>query len=169
MKRSGFKNPGKPLAPGSGFKPRTQPMSRGTSTLTTSKPMQRSTAPIKAVGARAKRTGQGKVAPTAAERAWMDSIASFGCIVCWLHHGIKTPAAVHHILSGGRRMGHLYTIPLCDPGHHQGGSDTGPFISRHPWKARFESAYGTEMDLLAAVRILIGAQATPSPSSGIID
>jgi hypothetical protein len=39
MKRSGFKNPGKPLAPGKGFKPRAAPMGRGISTLATRKPL----------------------------------------------------------------------------------------------------------------------------------
>lgn len=155
MKRSALK-------PGKGFKPRTEPMARGTSTLRTTKPMNRGTAqlaraskPMAAVGARAKRTGQGKVAPTAAERAWMDQVATFGCIVCWLQYGVRKPCAVHHILAGGRRMGHLYTIGLCDPGHHQGGADTGPFISRHPWKARFEDAYGTELALLEELQTLL--------------
>lgn len=145
----------------SGFKPRAQPMARGTSTLKTTKPlqskapMQRASAPMKAVGERAKRMRQGKVAPTAEESAWMKKVAAFGCIVCWLHHGARTPGAVHHLIQGGRRMGHLYTINLCDPGHHQ-NSPTPAKISRHPNKARFEQAYGTEMELLAAMQELLG-------------
>lgn len=90
----------------------------------------------------------GKGAPNAEERAWMDWIVSYGCIACRIDgHGF-TPPAVHHILRGGRRMGHLFTLPLCDPGHHQGGEARG-VISRHPWKARFEARYGTELQLLA--------------------
>jgi hypothetical protein len=97
---------------------------------------------------------QGKVKPTPTEAAWMDAAQSFGCIVCWLQHGVKTPAAIHHILSSGRRMGHFYTLPLCDPGHHQ-QSPTPLKISRHPDKARFERAYGTEIWLLAKLRELL--------------
>jgi hypothetical protein len=88
----------------------------------------------------------GKRAPTAQERAWMDAIVQFGCVACNLDKGPPRPAAVHHILRGGRRLGHLFTIPLCDPGHHQGGEALG-MISRHPWKARFEERYGTEESL----------------------
>lgn len=160
MKRSGFKNPGK------GFKPRTEPMARGTSQLRTTKPLQaggdqlartpmpRATKAMAPVGQRAKRTGQGKVAPTAIEKDWMDRAQAFGCIVCYLQQGARTPAAIHHILSGGRRMGHLYTLPLCDPGHHQ-NSPTPLKISRHPDKARFDAAYGTELELLALLQQLL--------------
>jgi hypothetical protein len=58
---------------------------------------------------------------------------------------------VHHVLSGGRRIGHLSTLPLCDPGHHQGGQSLG-MVSRHPWKAQFEAKYGTEQELLDRLR-----------------
>lgn len=44
-------------------------------------------------------------------------------------------------------MGHLYSLPLCDPGHHQGGQSLG-LVSRHPWKTRFEEKYGCELTLL---------------------
>jgi hypothetical protein len=52
-------------------------------------------------------------------------------------------------------MGHLFTLPLCDPGHHQNGAQFG-IVSRHPWKAQFEARYGTEMDLLARLRAELG-------------
>lgn len=98
---------------------------------------------------------QGKVKPTPDEAAWMARAEQFGCIVCWLQHGIKTPAAIHHILSGGRRMGHFWTLPLCDPGHHQNPQQGSGKVARHPDKARFESAYGTELELLAKLRRLL--------------
>lgn len=79
----------------------------------------------------------------------MDFVANFGCVVCWLQHHIKTPCAVHHIVEGARRLGHLFTIGLCDPGHHQGAQRDSGKISRHPWKARFEAAYGDEYELHA--------------------
>lgn len=148
MKRS-------PMKPGSKGLKRT-PMPRGDSVLKSKAPMQRASKPMKAVGARARRTGQGKVVPSAAERAWMGQVAAFGCVVCWRQHGARTPCAVHHILAGGRRMGHLFTIGLCDPGHHQGG-DRVLKISRHPDKARFEQAYGTELELLDYLRAALAS------------
>ena len=93
----------------------------------------------------------GKTAPTAEESRWMSAIVGFGCIACRIDRQPPRPAAVHHILRGGVRMGHLWTIPLCDPGHHKDGTAFG-LISRHPDKARFEDAYGTEAQLLLMVR-----------------
>jgi hypothetical protein len=104
-------------------------------------------APMKR-GTKHMRSGRSTSAPTVAEKAWMAFITEFGCVVCWLHHGVKTPCAVHHIVEGSRRLGHLFTLGLCDPGHHQNG-DQQLKISRHPYKARFESEYGTEYELLA--------------------
>lgn len=91
----------------------------------------------------------------------MDAVSDFGCIVCYLFHNVKTPCAVHHLLSGGIRIGHKFTIGLCDPGHHQNAAlqaGSGK-ISRHPDKARFERAYGTEMELLEKQRQLLGVTA----------
>ncbi len=96
----------------------------------------------------------GKGAPNKAEREWMDAIVRYGCVACRMDGLGFRPAAVHHILRGGRRLGHLFTLPLCDPGHHQGrGRD---FPSRHPWKAAFEAKYGTEAELLARLRAELG-------------
>ena len=93
---------------------------------------------------------------TLLEKRWMDAITQLGCIVCLLFFAApRTPGAVHHLLSGGRRIGHLHTICLCDPGHHQNGK--APKISRHPNRERFERAYGTEADLLAKSRELVAA------------
>lgn len=84
---------------------------------------------------------------TKAERAWMDAITQIGCIVCYILGHPGTPGCPHHMLdAGGRRIGHLSTICLCDPGHHQNGGALK--ISRHPNKARFEAAYGSEESLL---------------------
>lgn len=92
---------------------------------------------------------------TVAERVWMDRITQIGCIVCWLQGYPKTPGAVHHLLRGGRRIGHLDTICLCDPGHHQNAPAGSGKISRHPNKARFEEAYGPEERLLEKSRELV--------------
>lgn len=89
----------------------------------------------------------GKRTPTVEERRWMRFIVEYGCIACRLDGLPPRPTAVHHILRGGSRMGHLFTLGLCDPGHHQGGQQFG-MVSRHPDKARFEARYGTEQQLL---------------------
>lgn len=96
----------------------------------------------------------GKRAPTVAESAWMDAITALGCIACLIDGHPGTPGAVHHLLQGGRRIGHLFTICLCDPGHHQNGQQLGK-VSRHPWKARFEEQYGTEQALLELTEQLV--------------
>ena len=92
--------------------------------------------------------------PNRIEREWMDAVAQAGCVACAID-GNWRQAAVHHIVSGGRRMGHLFTIGLCDPGHHQNGQQMG-LISVHPWKARFVAKYGTELELLARQKVELG-------------
>jgi hypothetical protein len=96
----------------------------------------------------------GKAAPTRLEAEWMARIVEYGCIACRLEGWEPRPTAVHHILRGGQRIGHLFTLPLCDPGHHQNGE--GGILSRHPYKARFEKRYGTELELLAKLKVDLG-------------
>jgi hypothetical protein len=107
----------------------------------------------------------GKRPPNAEERLWLNSIVAHGCIACGIdgtlvqgQDGVYEPQRpqVHHILRGGRRMGHLWTLPLCD-GHHQDGHGAPGLIARHPTKARFEERYGTELELLERLRADIGA------------
>lgn len=98
---------------------------------------------------------KGKRTPTVAERAWMDAITNLGCIACLIEGRERVPGAVHHILRGGHRIGHLHTICLCQPGHHMDGAHLG-MVSRHPWKARFEAIYGSEDELLALTRKIVG-------------
>ena len=63
----------------------------------------------------------GKRTPTKEEADWMDSILEYGCIACRMDGNGINPPCVHHILRGGQRIGHLFTIPLC-PGHHVAGT-----------------------------------------------
>ena len=86
----------------------------------------------------------------------MDAITRFGCIACYLMGYPGTPCVPHHLLTdGGRRRGHLFTIGLCDPGHHQYPQKGSGKIARHPTKARFEAEYGTEDELLALTRRIL--------------
>ncbi len=93
----------------------------------------------------------GKRTPTKDEAEWMGKIVAHGCVACWIDFGRGVAPAVHHILRGGVRLGHLFTLPLCDPGHHQNGAQFG-MVSRHPWRKRFEARYGTEIELLEKLR-----------------
>jgi hypothetical protein len=100
----------------------------------------------------------GKRAPTAEERAWMDWIVNFGCIACRIDGTGYVAPCVHHILRGGQRMGHLFTLPLCS-GHHQDGTGMPGLIARHPYKTRFEARYGGELVLLEMLRLEYQKQA----------
>jgi len=94
--------------------------------------------------------------PTAEERDWMDEIGKLGCIVCRMHLGMFQPeVSIHHIDGRTKPDAHLKTIPLCAL-HHQLGGDSGPYIAVHPWKARFEAAYGTQQELRQECERLIG-------------
>lgn len=92
--------------------------------------------------------------PNKLERKWMQRVAEYGCVACRMEGNFR-PAAVHHLVSGNKRMGHLFTIGLCDPGHHKNGEHLG-MISVHPYKARFEAKYGTELELLAKLKEELG-------------
>lgn len=100
----------------------------------------------------------GKRTPTADEKAWLDAIVAYGCIACRLDGAGFVAPAVHHMLRGGVRLGHRYSLPLCDPGHHQGGHVLCK-ISRHPWKVRFERQYGSEQFLLTTLQVELGFSA----------
>ena len=88
------------------------------------------------------------------EQEWQDSCRMLGCVVCALQGHFHTPAAIHHLISGGRKISELHTIPLCEPGHHQKG-DGVIKISRHPTHARFTQAYGTDEYLLDCTQQLV--------------
>jgi hypothetical protein len=90
--------------------------------------------------------------PTKAESEWMARIADLGCIAC-RKDGNSSPASVHHIVQGNRRLGHLFTLPLCYP-HHQGDGREVPSI--HFTKRTFVQRYGTELELLAGLQCELG-------------
>lgn len=92
--------------------------------------------------------------PTAEEKRWMDDVQSLGCIVCRKEGKGQTPAEIHHI-DGKTKVGaHFHIIPLCYF-HHREGSATSLYISRHPYKRRFEERYGSELDLMFEVELLV--------------
>lgn len=90
--------------------------------------------------------------PTKPEREWMTRIADMGCIAC-RKDGISSQASVHHIVQGNRRLGHLFTLPLCPP-HHQGDGRAVPSV--HFTKRTFVARYGSELELLAELQVELG-------------
>lgn len=93
------------------------------------------------------------MSPTVAERHRMNRFRDVGCVACY-KRGIYMEPDVHHLLSGGRRRGHRFTIPLC-PGHHRavfpyGYKDFrevhGPSMAKEP--RAFRAEFGTDEELL---------------------
>jgi len=84
---------------------------------------------------------------TAAEREWLDAICRLGCCVCIRTGRGASPAEPHHLLSGGRRIGHRSSIPLCAI-HHRTGGNTREWVARHPHRVEFVRRYGSEQELL---------------------
>ena len=94
--------------------------------------------------------------PKASESKHMDKVSQLGCIVCRnMGLGI-TPAEIHHIEGKTKANSHFKVLPLCFE-HHRIGNRFRP-ISRHPYKKRFEEAYGTEEELLEQVNEMLSAE-----------
>ena len=72
--------------------------------------------------------------PTKVEQYHMDKVQQLGCIVC--------------------RNAHMKVLPLCYE-HHRSGIDCERYTSRHPFKAKFVSRYGTEEELLEQVEKIL--------------
>ncbi len=104
--------------------------------------------------------------PTKAEEARFRKLKELGCIACYLsgngHDGVEPH--IHHYLSGGRRIGHMATIPLCAWCHTGVPFDgvpsswflatLGPSFHRHT--RQFRERYGSDTELLATVNAMIG-------------
>jgi Recombination enhancement, RecA-dependent nuclease len=91
-------------------------------------------------------------APTKAEREWMARARDYGCLAC-LQDGHQSPASIHHLVQGNRRLGHLFSIPLCEP-HHKGDGRVVPSV--HFQKRTFVARYGAELELLAGLQVALG-------------
>jgi Recombination enhancement, RecA-dependent nuclease len=99
--------------------------------------------------------------PTKYERERMEAMMKLGCAACAYLFALPVVAQeCHHILSGGRRMGHWYTIPLCR-GHHQG--DWSPeqielieprmLVAISDGRKAFVAAYPSERELWELVQV----------------
>lgn len=58
---------------------------------------------------------------TKAEKARAERMAlEIGCVYCWLERGHRGPCDHrHHIKEGNKRMGHWYTLPVCEDDHQK--------------------------------------------------
>jgi hypothetical protein len=86
--------------------------------------------------------------PTKAEARRMELLKTqVGCVACRLDGRGYEPPDIHHLLSGGKRIGHQATVPLC-PWHHRGygSTESGPSLARAP--GEFHATYGSDQRLL---------------------
>lgn len=103
--------------------------------------------------------------PTKADVARFHAIQAIGRICC-RKRGLHRECEIHHLLSGGRRIGHHATIGLC-PWHHRGalieGFDKQLSEVRGPSLARgskpFHEAFGSDVELLAYQNTLLAERA----------
>lgn len=94
--------------------------------------------------------------PTKADKKLWDALASIGCIAC-RHDGIVNPwVAIHHTQGRTAPGAHQKVLPLCGPHHQQ--DDTSGVWAVHPNKARFVAEYGTEEELLAECKQILGLE-----------
>lgn len=94
---------------------------------------------------------------TTKQRRRFRRIQELGCVACTLDGVPNVPCDIHHLLSGGRRLGHDHTVGLCEF-HHRGIVPEGrtledyqhvhgPSLAAKP--RAFRIRYGDEEELLA--------------------
>lgn len=91
---------------------------------------------------------------SAAEELHLKLVRGLGCIVC------GNAAIAHHIRTGpssgmGKKASDLETIPLCNKHHTTGGYG----VAIHAGQEQWEENFGTELELLAMVRSMLGVAA----------
>lgn len=103
--------------------------------------------------------------PTKAESVRFEAIKALGCICCRKlglpMQGGRTE--LHHLLSGGRRRGHMYSVPLCRWHHQSVPWQTmnsrqmteyfGPSLAKG--SKPFRAMFGSDEELLSEVERLI--------------
>jgi hypothetical protein len=95
------------------------------------------------------------VRATKADLARFMKLHELGCIACRkAGSGYRAPD-IHHVLRGGRRIGHQATLPLC-PEHHRfpsNGTVVGPSLA--DGSKVFAAKFGTQQELLTEVNNLL--------------
>jgi hypothetical protein len=147
------------------------------------KPWGRATT-LKASSKRLKQT-RSTPKPTAAQVERWDRMRTIGCIACLLneidHDLARVPRSamvpnagnqeIHHLTSGGRRLGHDHTICLCRyhhegdhlPQYNVGYKATVPVFGPSFGHGRkpFAALYGTDVQLLDYQNLALEAAAQP--------
>lgn len=147
------------------------------------RPKLRATA-IQSSGKRLKQTRSTPKATAAQVERW-DRMRTIGCIACLLneidHELARVPRCamvphsgnqeIHHLTSGGRRLGHDHTICLCRyhhegdhlPRYNVGYKETvrtfGPSFGQG--RKPFAAMYGTDVQLLDYQNLMLEAAAQP--------
>lgn len=102
--------------------------------------------------------------PTKAEAERFVAMKFAGCVCCHMHGWPGIEPDIHHLLSGGKRRGHRYTVALCRF-HHMGHAPTGWTAKTYaelvgPSLAQgskpFHAVFGTDETLLMYQDRLIG-------------
>lgn len=84
---------------------------------------------------------------TPIEQDRIERIKDMGCICCrLLDLTSKTQLEIHHILIGGRKASHWYTLCLCWM-HHQNRSISGLWTSIAQGSKAFNRVHGSQWDL----------------------
>ena len=94
--------------------------------------------------------------PTRAEKYYWGRLANeVGCIACRLSGIRNHHVSIHHVDGRTKPGAHMKVLPLCFE-HHQGGKAHTP--SLHPWRRRFEAAFGTQEELMEKCNQILGEQ-----------
>jgi hypothetical protein len=110
-------------------------------------------------------------APTKAERAHLAAVKALPCVACVIDDRFTEltvcgPTEVHHLLSGNKRRGHMFVLPLGRY-HHRGepldGMSARAMRALHgPSLARqsklFHAWYGDDEALLARVNAMLAGR-----------
>lgn len=115
--------------------------------------------------------------PTKKESKRMDAIKDASiCVCCKQRRLMSCYVEVHHLLSGNKRMGHMFTIGLC-PWHHRG-------VPMYGYKRRqmqeiygdslahgskpFHELFGSDMDLLEMQNGMLDESLCKSVKSSLV-
>ena len=84
----------------------------------------------------------------------MAAVAALGCVVCRIHLGVFSPAAIHHTDGKTKPGAHFLVLPIC-PSHHTNG---GYGVALHSGRVEWERRYGTQAELLDWVAAKLSAE-----------
>ena len=102
--------------------------------------------------------------PSKAQGDYHDMLAqNIGCIACQKDGRFNPVVSIHHVDGRTKPDAHWLVLPLC-AGHHQHGYGAPGLIAVHPFKARFELAYGKQETLIrdCALQLLDMGLAVPA-------